>query len=42
MKELLNKFKEAEEYVDMQREYNTETYINSYKLEMKNETRKWL
>lgn len=38
MKELLNKFKEAEEYVDMQREYNTETYINSYKLEMKDET----
>lgn len=38
MEELLNKFKEAEEYVDMQREYNTETYINSYKLEMKDET----
>lgn len=30
MKELLNKFKEAEEYVDMQREYNTETYEKVY------------
>ena len=37
MEELLKKFKQAEKYVDEQREYNTETYINSFKLEMKDE-----
>ncbi len=35
MKSILKKFEEAERYVDMQREYNTSTYINGYVLEEK-------
>lgn len=37
MESILKKFKEAEEYVDMQREYNTSTYINGYELEVKDD-----
>lgn len=35
MKRLLDKFKQADEYVDRQREYNTSTYINGYEIEEK-------